>query len=318
MRWFRHFSDTRLNPKLRTIEKRLGEAGYARAMKLLEVVAQRGGSGKTFNPRLELKKAHTGLAWLADELGIAERELDKTLGVFAKVGFISPKSWRQRKVIYVPQMREYLDEWTRKGQPQRQLWSSSGFAHAAEEKLRSGSGVPPEQLATESESESESETESRGENHPHSTLLDKQLGDDDSFHKLVKQLVSEFPTIPTRQLAWALRLVMGRVTTPPTNPVAYYRKSLRGVFENLTAETQGWLKNEAYRRLGESGDGLRVPDLAESLKCLAAENCLECGPHGELAQEAIDSAWRRLEEERRTQSELRVGRSPERRDEPRR
>jgi hypothetical protein len=31
MQWFKHFNDTRHNPKFRAIEKQLGEVGYARA-----------------------------------------------------------------------------------------------------------------------------------------------------------------------------------------------------------------------------------------------------------------------------------------------
>jgi hypothetical protein len=52
MRWFKHFSDARRNPKLRLVEKKLGEAGYARWFKLLELVAERGGTGRDFQPRI--------------------------------------------------------------------------------------------------------------------------------------------------------------------------------------------------------------------------------------------------------------------------
>lgn len=315
MRWFKHFADARRNPKLRLIEKKLSEAGYARAFKLLEVIAERGGSGEAFKPRLDLRKPHTGMAWLADELGISEAALGRTLRVFAEARFINQRMLR-KQVIYVPAMREYVDEWARKRRspekPCRQFGATPERQH---ELLRSGSRGTPAPLAAESKSEVD--IENREEDHLPPKQSHNYLLDDRSFRRLEDQLVSDFPTTPTRQLAWALRLVMVRVTTPPTNPVAYYRKSLRGVFENLTAETQGWLKNEAYRRLRESSE-LRLPDLAESLKCLAAENSLDCGLHGEFVHEAIDGALRRLEEERRTQSEICVGRSPELCDERRR
>ena len=52
MRWFKHPSDARRNPKLRLIEKKPGEAGYAWWFKLLELVAERGGTGRDFQPRI--------------------------------------------------------------------------------------------------------------------------------------------------------------------------------------------------------------------------------------------------------------------------
>lgn len=314
MRWFKHFADARRNPKLRLIEKKLSEAGYARAFKLLEIIAERGGSGQAFKPRLDLRLPHTGMPWLADELGIGEAALGRTLRVFAEARFISKRMLR-KQVIYVPAMREYVDEWARKRRtpekPRRQFGATPGHQDRS---LRSGSQGPPASLAAESKSEVNKENTE--EDHLRPKQSHNYLFDDRSFNRLVDQLVSDFPTTPTVQLAWALRLVMGRAKTPPTNPVAYYLKSLRGVFENLTAETQGWLKNEAYRRLRENSES-RLPDLVEALKCLAADNGLDCGPHGEFVDEAIDGASLRLQEEHRTQSELRVGRSPERCDEGR-
>ena len=40
MRWFKHFADARLMPEIRNVERVLGEAGYARAHKLFEFIAQ--------------------------------------------------------------------------------------------------------------------------------------------------------------------------------------------------------------------------------------------------------------------------------------
>src|SRR6266850_2740105 len=111
MLWFKHLADARNDPKLRAIEKRLGEAGYARAFKLFEIMAGQGGKADNFCPKIDLKKPHTGLDWLADEWKISNEEALKTLETFAEVQLIDPKSWR-RKIIYVPKMLELLDEWT--------------------------------------------------------------------------------------------------------------------------------------------------------------------------------------------------------------
>ena len=132
MRWFKHLADARGNPKIRAIEKKLSEAGYARAFKLLEVVGERGGKAEDFTPRIDLRSPYTGLDWLADELKISPEDAEVTLEIFASVQFISPKLWR-RKIVEVPQMLEYLDEWTqRRVRPKK-----SGATH---EQLPSDSG----------------------------------------------------------------------------------------------------------------------------------------------------------------------------------
>jgi hypothetical protein len=130
MKWFKHFTDMRGNPKLHSIEKKLGEAGYARACKLLEIIGARGGSGELFTPRLDLSQPHTDLGWSADELKIDKRSLKVTLVAFAKYSFIDPREF-DANIIYVPQMQEYVDEWTGK-------------------RKRHNSGVPPESLRTNS------------------------------------------------------------------------------------------------------------------------------------------------------------------------
>jgi hypothetical protein len=152
LRWFKHFTDARHNPKLRRIEDELGEAGYARACKLLEIVGERGGSGEKFNPRIDLKSSPTDLRWLACELKIPEEEARTTLNLFASVRLIDPKSWR-RMIVYVPQMKAYVDEWTQR----RQRGSHSGVSP---ELLPRDSGKSKK---SESESDPKSETEINGE-----------------------------------------------------------------------------------------------------------------------------------------------------------
>lgn len=115
MRWFKHFSDARYNPKFLAIEKRLGEAGYTRAFKLLEIVAANGNSPDKFQPTIDLREPTTDLNWLAGEWKITIEDATKTLDTFAEVRFINPKAWR-RQIVKVPQMLEYLDEWTERRQ----------------------------------------------------------------------------------------------------------------------------------------------------------------------------------------------------------
>jgi len=154
MQWFKHYNDARTNPKFRAIEKQLGEAGYARAFKLLEIVAQRGGKADKFAPLLDLKNAYTSIDWLADELRISVEEAERTLDVFASVRLIDPKAFRKR-ILHIPQMLEYLDEWT--GKKLRAKHSV-----APQESLPSNSGPSPAQSKSK-RTEKEAEAEKMGE-----------------------------------------------------------------------------------------------------------------------------------------------------------
>jgi hypothetical protein len=139
VRWFKHYSDARMSPQLRRIEKKLGEGGYARAYKLMELVAQLGGLSSQFSPQLDLNDASTDIDFIAEEWRVRASEARKTLNVFAELGFIDREKWKGQ-IIFIPAMLEALDEWTRK--------------------QRSGSGASLSNSGasrTESESEPESE-----------------------------------------------------------------------------------------------------------------------------------------------------------------
>ena len=149
MLWFRHLADARNDPKFRAIEKRLGEAGYARAFKLFEIVAGQGGKADNFSPKIDLKKPITDLDWLAGEWKIPNDEALKTIETLAEVQLIDPKSWR-RKIIYVPRMLELLDEWTARRM-------RSGNSRVTREQLRSDSGKSRVREEVEKEAEAEVE-----------------------------------------------------------------------------------------------------------------------------------------------------------------
>lgn len=151
MQWFKHYNDARHNPKFRAIEKKLGEAGYARAFKLFEIVAERGGKADKFTPVLDLKELRTNLDWLADEWRITTGEAKNTLEIFASVELIDPKAL-SKDIIRISQMIEYLDEWTQRRQP-------SKTPRVAPERLPSNSRATPAQSKSKrTEEEAEAET----------------------------------------------------------------------------------------------------------------------------------------------------------------
>lgn len=150
MRWMKHFTDARHNPKFRAIEKKFGEAGYARAFKLFEIVAGRGGKAGDFSSTIDLRKPPTDLDWLAEELKIPVDDVTETLDFFAAVRLIDQKAWR-KKIVEVPQMLEYLDEWT---QRQQRAKNSEGTP----EQLPSYSGKSRSRVEGEKEADREKNT----------------------------------------------------------------------------------------------------------------------------------------------------------------
>lgn len=149
MRWFKHFNDARRNPKILAIERELGEAGYARAVKLLEIIASVGGTGSEFNPEIRLKDVTTSEEWLAAELNIPRPKLSQTCAVFSRVGLIDSRAWA-KKIIRVPQMLDYKDEWSRRN------------SRAATEQLPSDSEATPS-LEVEVEVDADVDAESRSQ-----------------------------------------------------------------------------------------------------------------------------------------------------------
>lgn len=149
MRWMKHFTDARHNPKFRAIEKKFGEAGSARAFKLFEIVAGRGGKAGDFSPTIDLRKPPTDIDWLAEELKIPVEDATETLDFFAAVRLIDQKAWH-KKIVEVPQMLEYLDEWT---QRQQRAKNSGGTP----EQLPSYSGKSRSRVEGEKEAEADRE-----------------------------------------------------------------------------------------------------------------------------------------------------------------
>lgn len=67
MLWFKHAHDFRNSPAMKQIQQRLGDSGFASAVKLIEVMTYRSGTGTKFNPVITLAPPQSEL-WLAHEI----------------------------------------------------------------------------------------------------------------------------------------------------------------------------------------------------------------------------------------------------------
>jgi hypothetical protein len=67
MLWFKHSQDLRNSPAMKYIQRKLGDEGFAAAIRLIEVLTYRSGSGSRFNPILTLSPPTSEL-WLAQEI----------------------------------------------------------------------------------------------------------------------------------------------------------------------------------------------------------------------------------------------------------
>ena len=97
MLWFKHWHNLRNSPAMKQIQRQLGDPGFAAAIRLLEVMTHRCGSGASFNPVLTLAPP-TSKRWLGEEIitpvdeGYGDIVRDKTieeyLDVFNTAGLI--------------------------------------------------------------------------------------------------------------------------------------------------------------------------------------------------------------------------------------
>jgi hypothetical protein len=130
MQWFKHSKDFRNRPEIQYIEDQLGDAGYARACKFLEIVATVAGKKKPFEPTLVIEPPYS-YRWLAMELNCffkddhadaddrnapCEPEVVNTFRVFEKAGFIdviqeadyTGKRWVEGEKKDVTEQRPYV------------------------------------------------------------------------------------------------------------------------------------------------------------------------------------------------------------------
>lgn len=105
MQWFKHDNAFRRTASIQHIQSELGEAGYARAVKLMEVFCS-ACPRKPFVARIEIKPPFTW-RWLALELGCPEEEVVRTIEVFEKATLIEipekvqvqPRSGKQAEIL---------------------------------------------------------------------------------------------------------------------------------------------------------------------------------------------------------------------------
>jgi hypothetical protein len=118
MRWFKHGSNFRSSPAMFHIQRELGDSGFARAVKLIEIMTEKSGSGVNFNPRLELF-APTDEKWLAFELGCPLEELNETLEIFEQATFIELEMDEDRMgAIIMNDLASKKDSWSDRYKPE--------------------------------------------------------------------------------------------------------------------------------------------------------------------------------------------------------
>jgi hypothetical protein len=98
MLWFKHWHNLRNSPAMKQIQRQLGDPGFAAAIRLLEVMTQRCGSGASFNPVLTLAPPTTK-RWLGEEIitpidegygaHVPEKTIEEFLDVFNTAGLIA-------------------------------------------------------------------------------------------------------------------------------------------------------------------------------------------------------------------------------------
>jgi hypothetical protein len=232
MRWFKHFADARLMPEMRNVERVLGEAGYARAYKLFEFIAQIEKLGRgTLADSLSLDMRSVSIPLLAEMWGVPVREARRTLEAFSKTGLIDAGKFRDG-VIFVPSMLDALDEWARK--------------RVGKGQLRSHSGVTPELLRID---QSQSQTRSRQEK--------RETNHRDDFSPPLDQVRLNFQT----------NTILSRAGSKVTNVNAYVKKAQKSW--DWEAETRQFLRDLA-RSIISAEPAIELFDLAERLKQDAA------------------------------------------------
>ena len=106
-----------------------------------------------------------------------------------------------------------------------------------------------------------------------------------------------------RQLSWAIKLILGRTKTEPSNRHAYLKTSLERFSRNLGYESRLYLLDLARVGIQSNQD-----DLAEALKQTIAEHDLPTSPH-EL-NDIIDEADALARASQSLSSSLNAGRGP--------
>lgn len=108
MRWFKHLTNASEDIKIKLLEEKFGNDGYAAFFKLLEKVGKEG-------ERYRLSFEKYPLSTLAKDLCLSEDLLTKILEEMAKTELIDSKVFKKKEEIYIPKLRKYADEYTMRG-----------------------------------------------------------------------------------------------------------------------------------------------------------------------------------------------------------
>jgi hypothetical protein len=117
MLWFKHWHNLRNAPPLKYIQNHLGDHGFAAAIRLLEVLTERCGSGANFNPVLTLSAPLTDW-WLANEI-LSPELLDRDPYTDAADDWIEPTK----------RLEEYLSVFAFGGLINRGIVTAPGQCH---------------------------------------------------------------------------------------------------------------------------------------------------------------------------------------------
>ena len=106
MKWFRHNSDSYINLKTQALMEEFGLAGYGFFWLCCELVAQQGSSYK-------IKSAKNWRKALKKISKLPDKKIELLLEKLASLNLIS-KNGLKKGDLWIPKMREYSDEYTKK------------------------------------------------------------------------------------------------------------------------------------------------------------------------------------------------------------
>jgi hypothetical protein len=104
MKWFKHFTDSHVNGKMRQILRKHGLEGYAFCWVCRELIGKEGSGKFRISSEKEWKLT------LKDITGLSEEKIKSYLEYQAQIGAIDHKAL-EKGDLYIPKMKEYADEY---------------------------------------------------------------------------------------------------------------------------------------------------------------------------------------------------------------
>jgi len=107
MKWFKHHSDAYTNLKIRDLLDEFGLEGYGLYWLCCELIAQQGGNDYQINNDRNWKRSLSITSKLSDE------KLKNILQKLSELNLIDKEAFK-KDILYIPKMKEYCDEYTKK------------------------------------------------------------------------------------------------------------------------------------------------------------------------------------------------------------